>query len=151
VPIWMAVEDEENIHDVILGIFEVWGIAGISFVDGAEAISWIDAVDAGNVVAEMPELAIIDIRLPGASGVEVSARLRKSERLCRIPIVLITAYRFTPQDEIDVMAQAQADRLIYKPLPAINDLRKILSGLTHDKENGHRRKKSRDNIGTGQG
>ena len=133
-PIWMAVEDDEDIHSVILAMFEVLGIAGVSFVDGADAIAWIDAVDEGKVNGELPQLAIIDVRLPGASGIEVSARLRKSKQLCHIPIVLTTAYHFSPQEELDAVTEAQADQLIYKPLPPINDLRKILSTLFKSKD-----------------
>jgi CheY-like chemotaxis protein len=137
----MAVEDDEDIHSVILAMFEVLGIAGVSFVDGDDAISWIDAVDDGKVKGELPQLAIIDVRLPGASGIEVSARLRKSKRLRHIPIVLTTAYHFSPQEEMDAVTQAQADQLIYKPLPAINDLREILGALFHKKELGHLQRK----------
>ena len=140
-PIWMAVEDDEDIHSVILAMFEVLGIAGVSFVDGSDAISWIDAVDDGKVNGELPQLAIVDVRLPGASGIDVSARLRKSKHLRHIPIVLTTAYHFSPQEETDAVAQAQADQLIYKPLPPINDLRKILGTLFHKKELGHLQRK----------
>lgn len=140
-PIWMAVEDDEDIHDVILGLFEVWGIAGISFVDGGDAIQWIDAVDQGKVTAEMPELALIDIRLPGASGLEVSARLRQSKRLCHMPIILTTAYHFSPAEELEAVAQAQADHLIYKPLPPTDALRSILGDVLRKKDKSPARKK----------
>src|SRR5262249_19045510 len=101
----------------------------------------IDAVDNGKVGGELPQLAMIDLRLPGASGIEVSVRLRKSKQLCHIPIVLTTAYHFSQQDEIDALTQAQADQLIYKPLPPVTDLRKILSALFHKKELGRVQKK----------
>ena len=76
----MVVEDEPDIYDVLLAMFEIWGIEGVAFVDGAEAVSWIEDVDRGNVVGELPELAILDIRLPEVPGPEVGARLRRSER-----------------------------------------------------------------------
>ena len=89
----MVVEDEPDIYDVLLAMFELWGIEGVAFVDGGEAISWIDAVDEGRVHGDLPELAILDIRLPEASGPEVGNRIRKSTKLQNIAIVLITAYR----------------------------------------------------------
>jgi CheY-like chemotaxis protein len=122
----MVVEDEPDIYDVLLAMFELWGIEGVAFVDGAEAISWIDAVDQGRVHGELPELAILDIRLPEASGPEVGSRLRKSPILKNVAIVLITAYRLSPEDERESVAQAEADRLMYKPLPGMPELRKIL-------------------------
>src|SRR5512135_2244501 len=125
----MVVEDEPDIYDVLLAMFEIWGIEGIAFVDGAEAIAWIEDVDKGSVAGELPELAILDIRLPEVPGPEVGARLRKSERLGKIAVVMITAYRLTPEEEEQVKARAQADTLMYKPLPAMPELRKILDKI----------------------
>jgi CheY-like chemotaxis protein len=128
-PTWMVVEDEPDIYDVLLAMFEIWGIEGVAFVDGAEAVAWIEDVDKGNVVGELPELAILDIRLPEVPGPEVGARLRKSDRLGRMAIVMITAYRLSPEEEEAVKARAQADALMYKPLPAMPELRKALDQI----------------------
>src|SRR6185295_603248 len=102
----MVVEDEPDIYDVLLAMFEIWGIEGIAFVDGSEAVAWIDDVDKGAVTGELPELAILDIRLPEVSGPDVGARLRISDRLGRVDIVMITAYRLTPDEEEQVKARA---------------------------------------------
>jgi CheY-like chemotaxis protein len=107
-------------------MFEVWGIEGVAFVDGAEAVAWINDVDAGRVQAELPELAILDIRLPEVSGPEVGARLRQSPILGNIAIALITAYSLQPHEEEEVMAQAGADLLLYKPLPEPDEFRRLL-------------------------
>ena len=123
---WMVVEDEPDIYAVLLAMFEVWGIEGAAFVDGTEALSWIDDVDTGRVRSDLPELAIIDIRLPGASGPEVAARLRESPILRNMVIVLITAYRLQPSREDEVMAQSDADLLLYKPLPRPDEFRRVL-------------------------
>lgn len=127
-PTWMVVEDEPDIYDVLLAMFEIWGIGGVAFVDGAEAVAWIDSVDQGRVRGELPELAILDIRLPEVSGPEISARLRRSPVLGNIGIVLITAYRLSPDDEAAVMEQSQADLLMYKPLPNMSELRAAMAG-----------------------
>ncbi len=128
-PTWMVVEDEPDIYDVLLAMFEIWGIEGVAFVDGAEAITWIEDVDKGTVAGELPELAILDIRLPEVPGPEVGARLRKSERLGKMAIVMITAYRLSPEEEEQVKARAQADALMYKPLPAMPELRRSLDHI----------------------
>jgi CheY-like chemotaxis protein len=128
-PTWMVVEDEPDIYDVLLAMFEIWGIEGVAFVDGAEAIAWIEDVDKGNVAGELPELAILDIRLPEVPGPEVGARLRRSDRLGKMAIVMITAYRLSPEEEEQVKARAQADALMYKPLPAMPELRKALDQI----------------------
>lgn len=123
---WMVVEDEPDIYAVLLAMFQVWGIEGAAFVDGTEALSWIEDVDSGRVKGDLPELAIIDIRLPGASGSQVAARLRESPVLWNMAIVLITAYRLQPHEEDEVMAEAQADLLLYKPLPRPDEFRRVL-------------------------
>jgi CheY-like chemotaxis protein len=131
----MVVEDEPDIYDVLLAMFEIWGIEGVAFVDGAEAVAWIEDVDKGNVVNELPELAILDIRLPEIPGPEVGARLRKSERLGKVAVVMITAYRLSPDEEEQVKARAQADALMYKPLPAMPELRKTLDQIIAKRRN----------------
>lgn len=128
-PTWMVVEDEPDIYEVLLAMFEIWGIDGVAFVDGTEAVSWIDAVDKNEIPGELPELAILDIRLPTISGPEVGARLRQSKRLGNMAVIMITAYRLTPDEEEQVKARAQADTLLYKPLPAMAELKKLLSQI----------------------
>jgi CheY-like chemotaxis protein len=125
----MVVEDEPDIYDVLLAMFEIWGIEGVAFVDGAEAVAWFEDVDQGRVRGDLPELAILDIRLPEVSGPEVGNRLRRSPVLGDIAVVLITAYRLTPAEEEAVVVQAQADRLMYKPLPTMADLRKAMDDV----------------------
>lgn len=124
---WMVVEDEPGIYEVLLAMFEIWGIAGVAFIDGSEAVAWIDDVDEGRVQDDqLPELALLDIRLPEVSGPEVAARLRQSPKLGNIAIVLITAFRLKPFEEEEVIERAQADLLIYKPPPPPAEFREIL-------------------------
>jgi CheY-like chemotaxis protein len=125
----MVVEDEPDIYEVLLAMFEIWGIQGIAFVDGGEAVRWVDDVDAGVVQGELPELVLLDIRLPEVSGPEVGARLRQSGRMSQIAIVLITAYHLTPEQEQSVLKLSGADKLMYKPLPPMQDLRKLLDEI----------------------
>lgn len=124
---WMVVEDEPDIYEVLLAMFEMWGIEGVAFVDGEEAVAWIDDVNNGRFQGELPELALLDIRLPGnISGPMVAERLRQSTSLKQVAIILSTAYRLSPEEEKQVMEQAGADKLMYKPLPKFNELQKIL-------------------------
>jgi CheY-like chemotaxis protein len=128
-PTWMVVEDENDIQDILLSLFELWHIDGLAFSNGDTALNWLTQVDAGEFDDFLPQLAIVDIRLPGASGLEVSARLRQCERLKNIPIVLITAYRMSAEDETEAIQSACADMLLYKPLPTSQDLRHLLDRM----------------------
>ncbi len=38
-----------------------------------------------------PDILILDVMLPGMNGFEVMRRLRADERLCRMPVVMLTA------------------------------------------------------------
>lgn len=123
----MVVEDEPDIYEVLLAMFGIWGIEGVAFVDGEEAVSWIEDVDHKRFQGELPELALLDIRLPGEiKGTQVGERLRKSAMLNDIAVVLTTAYHLTADEEKRVIVQAGADRLIYKPLPKFGELQAVL-------------------------
>jgi CheY-like chemotaxis protein len=123
---WMVVEDEPDLYDTLLALFEIWSIDGVAFTNGTDAVKWIEDVDKGSTDTNIPELALLDIRLPGATGPEIGQRLRKSLVLNDIAIVMMTAYHLTPQEEEKVMAQAKANTLLYKPLPAPDEFRAAL-------------------------
>jgi CheY-like chemotaxis protein len=127
-PTWIIVEDESDIHDFIMGMFEIWGIGGIAFENGREVVAWLDQLSSCLVKDELPELALIDIRLPDIPGPEIGAKIRDKWGN-NITIVLTTAYRLTPQQEEHVITWAQADALIYKPLPSMVDLRSALDRI----------------------
>jgi CheY-like chemotaxis protein len=123
---WMVVEDEPDLYDTLLALFEIWSIDGVAFTNGTDAVKWIEDVDKGSTDTNIPELALLDIRLPGATGPEIGQRLRKSLVLNDIAIVMMTAYHLTPQEEEKIMAQAKANTLLYKPLPAPDEFRAVL-------------------------
>jgi CheY-like chemotaxis protein len=129
---WMVVEDEPDLYDTLLALFEIWSIDGVAFTNGTDAIKWIEDVDKGRSDTNIPELALLDIRLPGATGPEIGQRLRKSLVLNDVAIVMMTAYHLTPQEEEKVVAQAKANTLLYKPLPAPDEFRTILQKAIDD-------------------
>ncbi len=127
-PTWIVVEDEMDIHDFIMGMFEIWGINGLAFENGTDAISWLDKSGHQSDPADIPALALVDIRLPDIPGFEVSARMREQWGN-NITIVLTTAYHMGPREEEQVMNWSQADALLYKPLPALDDLRRTIDRI----------------------
>jgi len=113
----MVVEDEPDLYETLLALFEIWSVDGIAFTNGTDAIQWIEDVDAGKIETNVPELAILDIRLPGVGGEKVGHRLRQSPVLKNIAIVLTTAYYLSSEEEKAVLKTAQTNHLVYKPLP----------------------------------
>jgi CheY-like chemotaxis protein len=129
----MVVEDEPDLYDMVLTMYEMLGIDGVAFTDGEEAISWIEEVDSGQYIQEIPELALLDIRLPGkVTGNMVGERLRKSPAMNGMAIVLMTAYKLSPQQEREVIKQTGCNLFLYKPLPAFDRLRVMLENLVHN-------------------
>lgn len=129
-PTWMVVEDEQDLYDMILAMYDMLGIGGVAFATGADAMEWIKGVERGKE-DDLPELAMIDIRLPDPEidGVHVASRIRKSKFLENTAICLMTAFKFSPADEKEIIQESGADLLLYKPLPRFNELEKILRDL----------------------
>lgn len=122
----MVVEDEPNVFELLMAMFDMWGVAGRAFIDGEEAIAWIDDVDAQRFRGDLPELVLLDLRLPGeVQGWDVGARLRRS-KLKDVPIVIISAYSFTSERRAQIEAMIQPDLWLNKPLPKFNQLQSIL-------------------------
>lgn len=123
----MVVEDEPDIYEVLLAMFEMWGIEGVAFVDGEEAVAWIDDVDNSRFQGELPELALLDIRLPGdIDGIRVGERLRQSPILGNVAIVMTTAFVLSETEKEEAIEKAGADYWLQKPLPKFNELQGIL-------------------------
>src|SRR5574339_913703 len=75
------VEDEDGIRESIVFALEREGHAAVSHADGRRAWAAFEA--------SLPDLAILDIGLPGMDGLELCRRLRaRSEAL---PIVFLTS------------------------------------------------------------
>jgi CheY-like chemotaxis protein len=60
---------------------------------------------------DRPDLIVLDVMLPGLSGIEVLEELRSTDSLKEIPVVVITAWSHA---EIEVQV-AGADRFVSKP------------------------------------
>ena len=79
------------------------------------AYRFVEAADGREVLAvareERPDLIVLDVMLPGLSGIEVLDVLRADAELKETPVVVITAWSHT---EVDVW-EAGADRFVSKP------------------------------------
>jgi two-component system phosphate regulon response regulator PhoB len=124
---WMVVEDEPDLYEMLMAMTEIVGVDGVAFTTGEDALTWIEAVDGRQIQHERPELALLDIRLPGQnSGLEVCKRLRSSPVLGDILVVLMTAYHVSPREEREMLRQSGADVLLRKPFPNLKALSKLL-------------------------
>jgi len=61
--------------------------------DGAEALDYLfgEGQHQGRDVARLPELVLLDLKLPKIDGLEVLRRIRGDDRTRRLPIVILTS------------------------------------------------------------
>ena len=61
--------------------------------DGAEALDFVfgSGTQAGRDLSDMPQLILLDLKLPKVSGLQVLERIRSDERTKRIPVVILTS------------------------------------------------------------
>jgi two-component system, OmpR family, response regulator MtrA len=78
---------------------------------------FVEAVDGEAALAELartrPDLALLDVMLPGYSGLDVLKAMRSDERLRDVPVIVVSAWQ-TPEDREAVIA-AGADAFLAKP------------------------------------
>lgn len=80
----LIVEDEQNLLKLLELTFKSNGYKVIKAINGAEAYS--------SAVKELPNLILLDILLPGESGLEVLKRLKEEEKTKDIPVVMLTNF-----------------------------------------------------------
>ena len=80
--IW-CVEDDASIRDIEVYALKSAGYQARGFEDG---LSFWNALQD-----DVPELVVLDVMLPGVDGVELLRRMRQSERLRSVPVVMATA------------------------------------------------------------
>lgn len=78
----LIVDDEGDIIKAITIRLQINGYEVISALNCAQGISMVHK--------EMPDLVILDIRMPSGNGFNVVEKLKQSDRTDRIPIVFLT-------------------------------------------------------------
>jgi len=79
----LIIEDEENLRESIAEFLEYEGFKCLQAPDGIEGIEIARA--------ELPDMIICDIRMPGLNGHEVLKELRRDSRTSSIPFIFLTA------------------------------------------------------------
>ena len=102
----LIVEDEQDLVDTMRFAFEKEGFEVLVARDGATAFELLEQ-------RPPPDLVMLDLMLPDASGTDICKRMRMSERTRTVPVVIVSARG----DEIDrvVGFEIGADDYVVKP------------------------------------
>lgn len=116
----LIVEDHPDSREVLKIQIEIIGYEVIEAASGEEALN--------KAVAEHPDLVIMDLGLPGISGLEATTRLKADPKTARIPVVGYSAY---PEDLFKQKAQeARMAAFLTKPtLP--RRFKEVIEKLLH--------------------
>ncbi len=131
--LWLVVEDEDDIRNIVKVMFKVWGYDPLEFRNGHEAWRWLDAIENGTYNGELPELALLDIRMPGHKGNEIAKRMRSLDALKSTPIVLMTAFSLSDGEYQEMLRECGVDKIIHKPLPDLFELKNTLDTVREKK------------------
>ena len=104
-PLVLVADDEEDIRSLVSVRLKRAGYDVITAADGEEALLL--------VTARLPDLVVLDMMMPKATGLEVAHNMREQATTKDIPIILLTARA----QEADVVSgfEAGADDYMKKP------------------------------------
>ncbi|KIC42010.1 chemotaxis protein CheY [Ruegeria sp. ANG-R] len=114
----LLIEDEPNITEAIRFLLTREGWQVETHAEGTDAVQVI--------LAARPDLVILDVMLPGKSGMDVLRDLREHDEMKVLPVLMLTA-RGQSRDR-EMAEQAGVSRFMTKPfsntevLTAVRDL-----------------------------
>ena len=113
-PVIAVVDDESSVRTMLGRLLRLADYRVAAFSSGEDFLA--------SLATSLPACAIVDIHMPGMSGLEVQASLRDAK--VRIPIVFITASDDATLDA--AVCGPDATRVLRKPFP-VDDLLAAIS------------------------
>lgn len=114
----LLIEDEPNISEAIRFILSRDGCDVTALADGHAAIAAVHEAK--------PDLVILDLMLPGVSGLEILAQLRADPKTKALPVLMLTA-KGHGRDRA-AAERAGADHFMTKPF-SNDDMRAAVRAL----------------------
>lgn len=118
-PFALLIEDYRDIAALFRHVLDMAGYRTEIVFEGNQAIERLSAI--------RPDVVLLDLQLPGISGVEILKHMRSEERLKTVPVVVITAYAYYA-DSLPV----EPDLFLLKPVD-IHDLSNLIQRLRSTK------------------
>ena len=92
----LVVDDNDTNLYLIRFILQKGGYKVIEASDGLEGVKL--------ALEEKPDLVIMDIQLPGISGLEATKKIRASEAASKVPIIALTSFAMPADKELALAA-----------------------------------------------
>lgn len=121
----LLLEDEKNIREVLVEYLKVSGATTFEAEDGNKAVEIL--------IQEEIDLAVLDIMVPGMSGIDVLSFIRDNPKTKNIGVIMLTAL-----DDISTQVSAFnkfADEYLVKPVSPIILIKRIETLLRRIKPN----------------
>ena len=118
----LVVDDEPTTVQLIEFVLQRQGYATKAAIDGYAALE--------SVKKQIPDLIVLDVLMPGMSGLEVCSRLKADEKTRKIPVVILSA--LGGETEVQAGLSAGADSYLLKPFQPTELLKyidQILKGI----------------------
>jgi two-component system cell cycle response regulator DivK len=106
VPLVLIVDDNAKSRKLAADVLSVAGFETLEAATGAEGLAL--------AVARVPDVILMDLRLPDMDGTEATRRLGDDERTAGIPVVAVSALRLEGGD--DWLAEAGFVGWLEKPI-----------------------------------
>lgn len=106
----MIVDDEPHIVELEKAILEANGFKTITAYSGADGLKLLEK--------SKPDLAVLDMMMPGMSGREVCEKIRKNPKTKALKVIFVTVARFS---EVGKMSLKDMNVLDYITKPFDND------------------------------
>jgi two-component system phosphate regulon response regulator PhoB len=105
VPKIMVVEDDPHVLRQIAFALEHEGYAVTTATAGDDALR--------QLMLDRPDLLVTDVMMPGLDGYDLVDQLRRDEKLCDLPVIMVTAR--TADEDISKGFSSGTDIYIEKP------------------------------------
>ena len=101
----LVIDDHEDNRRILRDLLTSAGYAVVEATTGEDGVS--------SAQARPPDLILMDIQLPGIDGYEATRRIKGTEALRHIPLIVVTSYALSG-DDAKALA-AGADAYVAKP------------------------------------
>lgn len=106
----LVAEDDDSLREMISARLRADGCNVVQAKNGDEALDLITSIDSGRAAVKALDLVVIDVRMPGMSGLDVVRVLRAWRWLT--PVLFVTAY---PDDRFLAHAGELGASVLPKP------------------------------------